>query len=500
MDINNDTLSKLHSYQKIHLDNLMYSITKYNRALDASDTGTGKTFTAIALCKILDLKPFIVCPKSVIKNWIDVCDQFNLVYYGISNYELIQNCKYYTQTTKNYKMKCPYITVTKKYIVKKGKTKEKDFFEWKFPKNVLVIFDEAHRCKNKKTKTSSVLISAGVKPEKILLLSATIADKPETFEVAGMVLGLYDSMKSAKYWIKSVGLMTGVHDKIFKELKIGSRMRIKNITDVFKPNEVKCECLNMETCKEIQEKYKMIEEVMNDLKSKEMVTKGLGLLVVLRQQVEMLKVPTFVKLAKQYIAEGNAVAIFVSFTATLRTIAEELGTTCMIFGEQTIEERNKNIEAFNTDKSSIIICNMRAGGVGISLHKGELPKISLIMPSYSAIDLLQCLGRIHRAGGKHPTKQKIIFCKDTIEESLCEVIKEKIENIAHINDAELESYKIQGLIDHVMGRDPERELSEFEKLFQRINVLYVKRDRLKIDLTETENELKTLEATLHGMI
>ncbi|AYV82185.1 MAG: hypothetical protein Homavirus14_1, partial [Homavirus sp.] len=32
------------------------------------------------------------------------------------------------------------------------------------------------------------------------------------------------------------------------------------------------------------------------------------------------------------------------------------------------------------------------------------------------------------------------------------------------------------------------------------NVLYVKRDRLKMDLNETEGEIKTLETVLHDMM
>ena len=69
----------------------------------------------------------------------------------------------------------------------------------------MVIFDEAHRCKNKKTNTSTILFTMSLYPVKILMLSATVADKPETFEVAGAVLGLYKSLKDAKYWIQSVG-------------------------------------------------------------------------------------------------------------------------------------------------------------------------------------------------------------------------------------------------------------------------------------------------------
>ena len=51
----------------------------------------------------------------------------------------------------------------------------------------------------------------------------------------------------------------------------------------------------------------------------------------------------------------------------------------------------------------------QAGGTGLSLHdvNGEHPRVSLISPSFSAIDLKQALGRIHRAGAKSPAVQKL---------------------------------------------------------------------------------------------
>jgi len=54
----------------------------------------------------------------------------------------------------------------------------------------------------------------------------------------------------------------------------------------------------------------------------------------------------------------------------------------------------------------------------------------------SAQDLIQVLGRIHRAMGKTDCEQLIIFCKNTIEESIGNVIKEKINNIRFFNDGE----------------------------------------------------------------
>ena len=100
-------VDKLLHYQIPHFYQLCETI-KYNTCiLDASDTGTGKTYTSMALCKTLKKKPFVICPKSVIPTWMHVAKYFNLELFGIANYELLKGCKYYTCDFE--KTECPYM-------------------------------------------------------------------------------------------------------------------------------------------------------------------------------------------------------------------------------------------------------------------------------------------------------------------------------------------------------------------------------------------------------
>jgi hypothetical protein len=82
---------------------------------------------------------------------------------------------------------------------------------------------------------------------------------------------------------------------------------------------------------------------------------------------------------------------------------------------------------------------IQAGGVGINLHDehGGHPRVSLISPGFSAIDLRQTLGRIHRAGGQSPAIQKIIFAADSVEMRVCALVKKKLNHLDLINDDEL---------------------------------------------------------------
>ena len=108
----------------------------------------------------------------------------------------------------------------------------------------------------------------------------------------------------------------------------------------------------------------------------------------------------------------------------------------IIRGDQTADERQRNIDAFQSDKTRVLIANLRAGGVGVSLHdlNGKFPRTALICPGWSPTDLKQALGRVHRAGGKSTSIQRILYAADTVEERVAERIQERLRTLAILND------------------------------------------------------------------
>jgi len=68
---------------------------------------------------------------------------------------------------------------------------------------------------------------------------------------------------------------------------------------------------------------------------------------------------------------------------------------------------------------------------------GNYPRISLISPTPSAVDLRQALGRVWRDGGKTKSLQKIIFAANTVEEEVCEKVKLKLTSLDTINDGDV---------------------------------------------------------------
>jgi len=446
MNVSNKIKKQLLEYQVGNADNIIRVLRNNGTVLDASDTGTGKTFTAVAACAQLKLNPIIICPKAVMSAWKKVCKIFSVDPFFIVNYETIKNLKYYND--KGNRRACPYI---------KYKEENKRYSWINIPESVVFIFDEAHKCASLSTFNGLLLLSTKETTNNhIILLSATIADHPEKFKIFFYILNFINKndvnamdldfkkyMSVVERWImRDPKPMVRIHNMLYPNR--ATRMCIDVLGDLFPETQITATPYSMGKTKEaeIQKEYELIHSELSKLKGKMKGDKMNPLVLVLRahQKIELLKIPTFVELANDFLHDGFSVVIFVNFTQTLKSMAKLLFTNCLIYGEQDDSDRQKNIENFQANKERVIICNIKAGGVGISLHDiyGDHKRVSLISPCWSSIDLTQALGRIHRANGKSKSLQRIIYTANTVEEKIAEKVQQKIKDISSINNGDLD--------------------------------------------------------------
>ena len=422
-------------YQTLHVMNLVAALMKSNDAcvIDGSSTGTGKTYTAIATCAQLGLSPFIVCPRSIIGNWKSVCDIFNVRPLAIVNYETLKNGKEYDDDMNKTKSI---------YVEKKDKS-----YNWTFDKNTIIIFDEAHKCKNKNSLNGKLMASVKGKT-RVMLLSATLCDKPTDFLLFGLIVGFYDTFKKGKNWINGILVddrnKFGKHESsLSKHIypKHGSKMSLEDLGTAIPQNVVSTECYTIKQiyADKINKEYEAIKKALK-------TTSGAGDLTAIiqaRQKIEEHKSPILLELCEKYIEINHSVVIFVNFVKTMDHLKKALDDKDIkyshIVGGQTFEDRTKQIEEFQNNNNKVILAMMQTGGESINLHdlSGNHPRVSLISPSFSSIELVQALGRIYRTGVKSRVLQKLIFCDNTYETTICQVIKKKIGFLNKLSDDDL---------------------------------------------------------------
>jgi len=436
--------------QREHAVNLLNSLYINGVACDQSETGTGKTYVAAWLAKNLNSPVVIVCPKVVIPSWTKVLSYFGIKAHCLINYEKLIRGN------------------TEHLSFKDGKDTGPSDYTINFPKNSLVILDEVHKCKSATSKNSDFLIKLKMDGYKSLLLSATAATNPLEMKAFGFATTLHN-LVSYRHFITSSGAyagryggfqidlqsqktieaMSNIHNTLFNLYKVSSRMTRKMFDKIFPDNHVMAECFDMGTnTDKINRVYEQMEAEMAALEESSInySQHHFAIMTKARRMAELLKVPTMVEMIEDWYDEGISPVVFVNFTDTVEAIEKQLaknrkfdGKIARIVGGQSDKVRQKDIEDFQSDTKRIMIANLAAGNAGVSLHDliGNHPRGSIISPSYSAINLLQALGRIHRAEGKTTCIQKVMFADGTIEVEACKRVQSKLNNLECLNDGDL---------------------------------------------------------------
>jgi superfamily II DNA or RNA helicase len=304
----------------------------------------------------------------------------------------------------------------------------------------MIIFDEAHRCKNANTLNAQLLLSTK-NLKHVMMLSATLTDKPCDLNIYGLMLKLYKSQRDGKRWINAKLYEDGLSMNKDKESSIccliypskGSRMQIAELGNKFPENKITADAYSINN-----EQKNIILNYFNVLKKMDRFKgDGLVLFAKLREYIEYIKVDIIKELIDDHLENNFSVVVFLNYTDSINKLAQLCGTKCIVNGEVSLEERIKNVASFQSDEQRLIICNIRVDGISLHDLNGKYKRVSFISPNFSSSQLIQSLGRIHRIGGKSPCLQKIVFCSDTYEERICERIKEKLEFIEKFTGNEL---------------------------------------------------------------
>jgi hypothetical protein len=157
-----------------------------------------------------------------------------------------------------------------------------------------------------------------------------------------------------------------------------------------------------------------------------------------QQAAEMIRAGRLAKVAFESNVENNKQPIIITkFLDTGEIIHKMLvekfkinpENISVIRGGQSEKLRQRMIDRFQEGINQYCICTGKSGGAGVSLHhdrKNGLtkPRHLIIPVAWSAIDVVQWLGRAHRITSISTTFQDIVLYKDTIEE---EKVKPRLE-------------------------------------------------------------------------
>lgn len=451
---------RLFGFQALNKRDMIIGCERGITFLNTSEPGTGKTFSTISYAET-EKKPIgVVCPKSVMLAWYLLAIQSEVEILFICNYEMFITGQMYhfsgnVDLEKLPVVPNPYMTKTK--VKKTGRSKETISFEWhNLPERTLLVFDEAHMCKNVGTQRTETLHSAykyASHPENrwkninIMLLSGTIIEKKENLTSFMYVLG-YGSNPNDR---------SVINDKSFSVRNFGQQLlaqkrmtratmkEAKSATgDQFSSdNRVKMFSVSEEEKSKVQNAAIEIRNALKGIEGKSS-SNHLAVRLQKRQEIEMIKVAILLQETERLLDEGWGVAVFLNFLPSHDAFCSMLVkarpdvTYSVIKGGQAAFDRLKQVELWQKKTNRVIVVMLQAGGVGIGLHDvfGTGKSYGLHSPPESATLMVQALGRLDRLGSKSNSVQRIVFIAGTIEEQIAASLVKKMTMIGDLNNEE----------------------------------------------------------------
>jgi superfamily II DNA or RNA helicase len=416
----------LYHHQEVGAEILTRALGTWSYALDASGTGTGKTYTALAVAQRLSTPPLVICPKSVITAWKNAALDLGVPLTGVINAEMLKTGK------------TPWLQ------------RHTKAFTWNIPKGDLVIWDEVHGCGGIDTQNAVALALLKPSGVRCLMLSATLADTPLRLKSPGYLLGLHGYSDFYDWALrhgcerdyrlnpppivympwKDPGAFLRLHGAIFQtDPPKGLRVTLQELGDL-PPNVVQATTLDFgeKETKALENAYLELLAAQGKDPQTELASRTRA-----RQFSENMKIPAMVELAK---AETGPVILFVTYRPSALQLHGELGGS-LVIGEQT--DRDEQIAAFQRNDTRYCVCTYGAGGASISLDDriGTHPRTVFLSPTDSSREMKQALGRAFRRSTKSRVRQVVLFAAHTIEERICASLRRKLTRIDELNDGDL---------------------------------------------------------------
>lgn len=441
--------------QKAHAKFLLDSLYLNGIADDLSDTGTGKTFVACWIAKQMNCPIVVICPNSVKTMWEKTLAKFNIKNPIIINYELLVrgNTEYLNYDLTKFH-------ATPKWWLSEG-------IKVNFRQDNLIIVDEQHKCRGLNSLASDLMVVLKNQKYKVLGMSATAATSVADMKAFGFKANLHNGENFAQ-WCSDHGArvsrygtinwdadqtpakqgMARIHHNLFNIQKIASRMRRADFGHLFPENRVFAEVFDIgANTNKLNKVYERMELELDllDKRAADYSQHAFAIIMKARRQAEIQKTPTAVDFIEDMFDEGISPVIFVNFDDTVQSLTRLLkhkkfkGKIGYLVGGQKDDVRNRYIDDFQADKLRIFIANIQAGNMGVSLHdlNGNFPRHSLLFPCWSAINIIQAIGRIYRALGKTPCIQRFFYANVPVEVRMATRIGNRVDNLDCLNDGDV---------------------------------------------------------------
>lgn len=417
------------------------------RFMNCDEPGLGKTLQSIATINLANAFPcLVICPSSLKINWMREWEKFTDKKAMVLTDKVRDTWTFFFQTGMHQVFIVNYESL-KKYFVQRIKKAEgwtlRDV-EFRNSINLFksVIIDESHRCKSASTQQAKFCKGICTGKEWVIELTGTpVVNRPKDLIPQLAILNRMEDFGGYKEFVNRY--CSGQREASnLKELNFNlwqhcmfRREKSLVLTDL--PDKIRqvntCEITNRKEYVDAErdlimylQKYKDAddEKIEKALRGEVMVR-----INILRQISARGKVRDVIEFVKDFRENGKKIILFCSLHEVVDQLKRYFPTAVSVTGRDSQDEKQRAVDAFqNNPKADIIICSIKAAGVGLTLTASS--NVAFVEFPWTYADCCQCEDRAHRIGQKDSVTCYYFLGRRTIDEKVYRIIQEK-KNIAN---------------------------------------------------------------------
>lgn len=404
------------------------------KAILGDEMGGGKTCSAILAMNSLEGRKLVVCPASLKLNWKKEIKMVN----ADADIEVI-NGKKWKKPTKDGWVVINYDVLEKNIdkILKSG--------------FVCATFDEVHYCKavtstgKPKTKRAKMFIEISQNLDYVFALTGTpITNK--TKDIFNILTAINHPL-SRSFYNFGQEYCDAYHSRwgwnydgssnqaeLNEELKPFMLRRLKHeLLDL--PSKMRSFVpVDIDT----KEYFEKVSEYMGKRKSLTNQGEHLVYLNAMRSILAKEKTNHTIEMTQNLLDQGEQVVIFTNYSHIVEKVVEKFEGVVKVTGADNSEKRQEAVDKFQSGEAKVIVCNLIAGGVGITLTSAK----HLIVNDFDWVPAnhLQAEDRIHRIGQDQDVNIYYLYSEGTVDEDMANILEKKLLNINKIVDGKDEGF------------------------------------------------------------
>ncbi len=423
-----------YEYQR---EGILFGLERH-RLLIGDEPGLGKTLQSIGIVDTASAYPcLVICPSSLKINWQREFEKFTDKKAVVLDNATRTSWPYLLGMGMFHVAIVNYESLKKFFVwdIKGGKTFTLKDVVFNRDINIFksVIMDESHRLKD--PTAQQTMFTRGIvegKEWRILLSGTPVVNHAQDLVAQLAIMGrLLSDFGGRGKFLADYGEnenLSELSDKLYdtcmirrEKAKVLTQLPDKTRTDLYVEisNRDEYDLAAADLAAYLREYTKCTDR---DIRRK-MRMEALVKFMTLRSLASKGKVKQATDFIRNFLANGKPLIVFCSLKEIVKALQKQFPDAVRVTGDDSLAEKQAAVDAFQNGEAQLIICSIKAAGVGLTLTASS--NVAFVEFPWTYADCCQCEDRAHRIGQKNNVTCYYLIGRSTIDPVLYNIIHKK---------------------------------------------------------------------------